>query len=327
MIPFRIHLAAMANLTADRRSRRRQNCAVKHNKSTFFLFVVAVNRENTKLFSIQRQKKRKTKVNFAGVCGVLLSRLNAPQQVSPPGGSKTAMNPVSLYITTSRLVFQSGCGGLGEAASTTGTDSLGNGNANSNSSAFADLNRLLPYLRKSLSCAVCCRLLLEPHTPAELNCQHHVCRGCVGERKKLKPSCGSCKDYNRYVENTQLRMLLQCYKSICEYIKTKPLFAEIRLQATGSSAINGMSLAAVGQSAVGGINTNSLQPNNNSVPSNLWELIEEGARFQDTYRCSSGLTKSAYSILPCIYPTPPVAVSVPTVSVSSSYKASRWTED
>ncbi|XP_055616974.1 uncharacterized protein LOC129762575 [Toxorhynchites rutilus septentrionalis] len=233
------------------------------------------------------------------------------------------MNPVSLYITTSRLVFQSGCGGgPSEAANPTGTDSLGDAcSTNSNSSAFADLNRLLPYLRKSLSCAVCCRLLLEPHTPAELNCQHHVCRGCVGERKKLKPSCGSCKDYNRYVENTQLRMLLQCYKSICEYIKTKPFFAEIRLQATGnSSAMNGMSLggAAVGQNLAGGaMNAHAMQQHNsnNSVPSNLWELIEEGARFQDNYRCSSGLTKSAYSILPCIYPTPtPVAVSVPSVS-------------
>uniref|UniRef100_A0A8D8NNJ6 E3 ubiquitin-protein ligase MSL2 n=1 Tax=Culex pipiens TaxID=7175 RepID=A0A8D8NNJ6_CULPI len=129
------------------------------------------------------------------------------------------MNPVSLYITTSRLVFQSGGGG-----GPGGTDSGGTNGAGPGSSTFTDLNRLLPYLRKSLSCAVCCRLLLEPHTPAELNCQHHVCRGCVGERKKLKPSCASCKDYNRYVENTQLRMLLQCYKSICEYIKTKPFF-------------------------------------------------------------------------------------------------------
>lgn len=213
------------------------------------------------------------------------------------------MNPVSLYITTSRLVFQSG-GGPG------GTDSVsGAGSGGSGSSTFTDLNRLLPYLRKSLSCAVCCRLLLEPHTPAELNCQHHVCRGCVGERKKLKPSCASCKDYNRYVENTQLRMLLQCYKSICEYIKTKPFFAEIRRQA---SAPNGISVTVVG--GVGGTASpdavGSGAAQTISVPSNLWELIEEGARFQDNYRCSSGLTKSAYSILPCIYPVPTVSANV-----------------
>lgn len=215
------------------------------------------------------------------------------------------MNPVSLYITTSRLVFQSGGGGGGPG----GTDSGGTNGAGPGSSTFTDLNRLLPYLRKSLSCAVCCRLLLEPHTPAELNCQHHVCRGCVGERKKLKPSCASCKDYNRYVENTQLRMLLQCYKSICEYIKTKPFFAEIRRQA---SALNGISMTVVGGagSNVDQGPTAAAVPQTITVPSNLWELIEEGARFQDNYRCSSGLTKSAYSILPCIYPAPTVSSSV-----------------
>lgn len=227
------------------------------------------------------------------------------------------MNPVSLYITTSRLVFQSGCGsGAGPGG---GTDAGGGGpnnvtGGNSSSSAFADLNRLLPYLRKSLSCAVCCRLLMEPHTPAELNCQHHVCRGCVGERKKLKPSCAACKDYNRYVENTQLRMLLQCYKSICEYIKTKPFFGEIRKQATGNASLNGISVVTMMGS--GGAASGNSQPI--SVPSNLFELIEEGAQFQDNYRCSSGLTKSAYSILPCIYPAPPVTVTGPPSAAPSS---------
>lgn len=155
---------------------------------------------------------------------------------------------------------------------------------------------------------------MEPHTPAELNCQHHVCRGCVGERKKLKPSCAACKDYNRYVENTQLRMLLQCYKSICEYIKTKPFFGEIRKQATGNASLNGISVVTMMGS--GGAASGNSQPI--SVPSNLFELIEEGAQFQDNYRCSSGLTKSAYSILPCIYPAPPVTVTGPPSAAPSS---------
>lgn len=229
------------------------------------------------------------------------------------------MNPVSLYITTSRLVFQSGCGG-GSGAGPGGTDTGGGSSSGSgaNSSAFADLNRLLPYLRKSLSCAVCSRLLMEPHTPAELNCQHHVCRGCVGERKKLKPSCAACKDYNRYVENTQLRMLLQCYKSVCEYIKTKPFFAEMRKQATGNTALNGISVTVIGSGTGpgGGTGPSGTPHQPISVPSNLFELIEEGAQFQDNYRCSSGLTKSAYSILPCIYPAPPVTVTGPSAMVS-----------
>ncbi|XP_055585763.1 uncharacterized protein LOC129738564 [Uranotaenia lowii] len=241
------------------------------------------------------------------------------------------MNPVSLYITTSRLVFQSEGGGVGSFIGNdsgpggsangggpgTGPGTGGSqGSSNNSNSAFADLNRLLPYLRKSLSCAVCCRLLLEPHTPAELNCQHHVCRGCVGERKKLKPSCASCKDYNRYVENTQLRMLLQCYKSICEYIKTKPFFVEIRKQAGLSTptatSVNGMSSGSTNLHHQHQQQTPSVPPNN------LWELIEEGSRFQDNYRCSSGLTKSAYSILPCIYPVPSVPISNSCSNSSSS---------
>ncbi|XP_053684816.1 uncharacterized protein LOC128734574 [Sabethes cyaneus] len=229
------------------------------------------------------------------------------------------MNPVSLYITTSRLVFQSGCGGIGGGAGGEAGAGADSGSAFSSNSAFADLNRLLPYLRKSLSCAVCCQLLIEPHTPAELNCQHHVCRGCVGERKKLKPSCASCKDYNRYVENNQLRMLLQCYKSICEYIKTKPFFVEIRRQAGGggSGTMNGISVAVLGPNGQPQQHQQS-QQNAISVPSNLYELIEEGAQFQDNYKCSSGLTRSAYSILPCIYPVPPVTVTAPSVPVAST---------
>uniref|UniRef100_A0A182KFC1 Uncharacterized protein n=1 Tax=Anopheles christyi TaxID=43041 RepID=A0A182KFC1_9DIPT len=182
------------------------------------------------------------------------------------------MNPTSLYITTSRLVFQ---GDIVEG--------------------LQDLNRLLPYLRKSLSCAVCCKLLVEPHSPVTGDCQHHICRVCVGKHKKLKPACRFCKGLLQYRENTQLRLLLQCYKSICTFIRTRPVYADICKCANGEG--QGEGSGSAGPSNASG-----------TTPNSLMDLIEEGAAFVDDFKCNSGLSKSAYSILPCIFPPPVVTV-------------------
>uniref|UniRef100_A0A182MWB0 RING-type domain-containing protein n=1 Tax=Anopheles culicifacies TaxID=139723 RepID=A0A182MWB0_9DIPT len=188
------------------------------------------------------------------------------------------MNPTSLYITTSRLVFQ------GDIVA-----------------ELQDLNRLLPYLRKSLSCAVCCKLLVEPHSPSTGDCQHHICRVCVGKHKKLKPACRFCKHLLQYRENTQLRLLLQCYKSICTFIRSRPVYADICKCAPnqpGGSGAEGGGASTSGSSG--------------TTPNSLMDLIEEGAAFVDDFKCNSGLSKSAYSILPCIFPPPVVSVPTPT---------------
>ncbi|KOX75848.1 Male-specific lethal 2 like protein [Melipona quadrifasciata] len=128
------------------------------------------------------------------------------------------MNATSLYVSTCRLVLQADA---------------------DDPNSWTDLYRLVPYLRQSLSCTVCSNLLIEPHTPTETNCQHHVCRGCRGGRKKLKPSCVSSNK-------------------------------------AGNNA-----------SAIGA--------------SSLMELIQEGSGFKDEFKSTAGLSKSAYSILPCVY--------------------------
>ncbi|KAJ1532201.1 hypothetical protein ONE63_000821 [Megalurothrips usitatus] len=172
------------------------------------------------------------------------------------------MNATSLFVSTSRVVLQ--------AQTDEDSDS-----ADLSTSSWADLHRLVPYLRQSLSCTVCANLLVEPYTPSSSesssdssgsSCQHHVCRGCRGGRKKLKPSCSWCKDYDAYVENVLLRILLQCYKKLCAYITSTAIYRS--LLAGGSSLV---------------------------------ELINEGADFKDDYKSSPGLSRSAYSILPCIY--------------------------
>ncbi|XP_060949966.1 E3 ubiquitin-protein ligase MSL2-like [Limanda limanda] len=93
--------------------------------------------------------------------------------------------------------------------------------------ALAELCRLLPFLRQSLSCLVCGDLLSDPIAPTDSSCQHYVCRGCKGQRMQLKPSCSWCKDYSRFQENRQLSLLVRCYRKLLLYISTSPLAAHI----------------------------------------------------------------------------------------------------
>lgn len=184
------------------------------------------------------------------------------------------MNATSLYVSTSRLVFQ-----------------YESGDQN-----LSDLYRLIPYLRQALSCTVCGSLLIDPYTPKETQCQHHVCRNCLGGRKNLKPSCSWCRDYQKYEGNSQLRILLQCYKNLCEYIISKPMYHSMSSQSQTSGMTNG----------------------NSSISTSLSELIDEGARFQDNYKSNSGLLKSAYSMLPCVYTNNSVTQTLQNSSITTT---------
>ncbi|XP_072180308.1 uncharacterized protein [Diadema setosum] len=112
------------------------------------------------------------------------------------------MNATTLYVSTCRYILQADF---------------------ENCESWADLYRLLPYLRQSLSCCVCGALLDDPQGPTDSNCQHFVCRTCVGGKMLLKPSCSWCKDYAKFADVLQLRILLSCYKKLCEYIAATPI--------------------------------------------------------------------------------------------------------
>ncbi|XP_068626771.1 E3 ubiquitin-protein ligase MSL2 isoform X2 [Battus philenor] len=182
------------------------------------------------------------------------------------------MNATSLYVSTCRLII------LADAA---------------DKSSWTDLFRLVPYLRQSLSCTVCGNLLKEPYTPTSSGCQHHVCKKCKGGRKKLKPSCNWCKDYENYAENLQLRILLQCYKKLCEYFIGTDVYKTLIEEDEVAAGVNGGTVASSG----------------------LIDLIQEGAGFNDDYKSNAGLSKSAYSILPCVYTN---SASTQTQGASSS---------
>lgn len=174
------------------------------------------------------------------------------------------MNATSLYVSASRLLFQS----------------------DTEHANYTDLYRLVPYLRQSLSCTVCANLLVEPYSPQDM-CQHHVCRGCIGGRKNLKPTCVSCKNYQCYQPNSQMRILLQCYKNLCKYILATPAVYDsmhryVHVEASSNSGTDAHNLA---------------------------ELIDEGAQFHDDYKSNAGLKKAAFSILPFIFSSTAAAAS------------------
>lgn len=213
------------------------------------------------------------------------------------------MNAISLYVSTSQLLFQNDC----------------------DNKNLSDLYRLLPYLRQSLSCKTCGKLLIEPYSPSSAKCQHHICKLCLDDKKNSKTSCAWCCDKQNFIENRQLRILLQCYKSLCEHIKLTPLYQEIHNNTVLAHNLNGEQ------------QTNS---SSSSSTASILDLIEEGAKFHDDYQptgnllysylndilkkpvfyVSGGLSKSAISLLPSLYSTPNSLTTTSTPIIANNTK-------
>lgn len=83
---------------------------------------------------------------------------------------------------------------------------------------------------------------------------------------RLKPSCSWCKDYSKFIENIQLRILLQCYKRLATYIKRSDISKRWANLQTGNTPG-----VLIGSSA------NSIYNQNNNCPTNFKELIDEGS--------------------------------------------------
>ncbi|GAB1605287.1 uncharacterized protein LOC106875393 [Argonauta hians] len=105
----------------------------------------------------------------------------------------------------------------------------------------ADLYRLLPYLRQALSCCVCGNLLRRPCGPEPNVCQHFVCSNCVGGKMNLKPSCSWCKDPSLFAENTQIWILVHCFKKLCEYLNNSRFMKDLQ-PTTEEGETNGLAL-------------------------------------------------------------------------------------
>lgn len=89
--------------------------------------------------------------------------------------------------------------------------------------SWADLYRLMPCLRRSLTCYVCFDLLYDPIGPTHNVCKHLICSKCVGGKMKLKPSCSWCKDQWDFKPNPLIKILVQCFKKLCVCVLNSPI--------------------------------------------------------------------------------------------------------
>uniref|UniRef100_T1J4V5 CXC MSL2-type domain-containing protein n=1 Tax=Strigamia maritima TaxID=126957 RepID=T1J4V5_STRMM len=111
--------------------------------------------------------------------------------------NETKMNPISLYVATCRLVLQA---------------------RENDASSWSDLHRLIPELCTSLSCNACSQLASDPLSPSEQNCEsetrHLLCSKCA---------TNVSEEQLKYVPNNTIRILIICFKKLCEYIVSSPL--------------------------------------------------------------------------------------------------------
>jgi len=94
---------------------------------------------------------------------------------------------------------------------------------------------------------------------------------------KLKPSCSFCKDHSKFTENTQLRVLLQCYKRLCKYINSTSIpnkWGSMNVTCPSGSAAQSAATAAAASHGVGSLIAG---------PTNFFQLIEEGANLDDNF--------------------------------------------
>lgn len=84
--------------------------------------------------------------------------------------------------------------------------------------ALDELQDFMPYLRQSITCLVCSHLIQNPMRPSHDNCQHIVCRKCLGGRMRLKPKCTWCRDQSGFIKDRQLKALVNCYVIMCSYV-------------------------------------------------------------------------------------------------------------
>ena len=84
---------------------------------------------------------------------------------------------------------------------------------------MADIFQLLPYLRQLLTCCACAGLLED--AMISLDCGHCYCSLCQFRPPLLKIQCRQCRERRGLVIETQIRLLVDCYKKMCLIIASE----------------------------------------------------------------------------------------------------------
>ena len=78
---------------------------------------------------------------------------------------------------------------------------------------LTDLSQLLPYLRQLLTCCACAGLL--DNAMISLTCGHCYCFDCQFREPLLKIQCRQCRERTGLVIESQLQLVVKCYKHMC----------------------------------------------------------------------------------------------------------------
>lgn len=79
-----------------------------------------------------------------------------------------------------------------------------------------DLSQLLPYLRQLLTCCACAGLL--DNAMISLTCGHCYCFECQFREPLLKIQCRQCRERTGLVMESQLQLVVKCYRRMCQVI-------------------------------------------------------------------------------------------------------------
>ena len=97
----------------------------------------------------------------------------------------------------------------------------------------------------------------------------------------MKPACSWCKDYSKYYENVQLRILIQNYKKLCGLIKITRLWGNIQKQGEQGKAIMDIVRESEGGKLRGNLRLAAESKVESSSCSSVKEEAEEELPVQD----------------------------------------------
>lgn len=116
------------------------------------------------------------------------------------------MDPLNLYISISRLVFNVEPSEIWDDCD--------------------EFEKDLRQLYESVLCTACKKLIEEPVNPKKnhFSCQHRVCLDCIGKKRPTQISCKLCSDFTLFEKNQQTKIVLGLFKELCGLIQNSWIY-------------------------------------------------------------------------------------------------------
>ena len=128
-----------------------------------------------------------------------------PEVMPLPKTASIAARATEVYSEVCQLVLKKAVEDPAEDGGAENTDSISD-----------ELPLLFPYLRQLLTCCACAGLLED--AMVSLSCGHCYCYECQFRTPLLKIQCRQCKERNGLVIESQLRMVVKCYRELCHLL-------------------------------------------------------------------------------------------------------------